>query len=106
MSDTTTDARLGSCRACDASIRWARNIATGKGIPLDPDPVAFERGARGLFAAATPDEIADSGTLVKSGEVAVYMLRQNDEPPAGTACYITHFATCPDAETFRKPKSR
>lgn len=108
MTETSTttgeEQRLGTCRACQADILWARNIATGNGVPLDPDPVEWADGTRGLVAVATPDEITDSGTHIKGGEIGIRHLREHDDP-AGQPSYRTHFATCPNADEFRK-KSR
>jgi hypothetical protein len=67
------------CRSCDAPIEWA--ITTkGQRIPLDPEP-----GPGGNLVLV--DGVARHPTL---GEGVPYLQ------------YTSHFATCPDAERFRR----
>jgi hypothetical protein len=76
------------CRSCLAPMRWAVSEATNKRIPLDPDAVPdgniyvlrWEEGTPVVIVAATPADV-----------------------PGGEALrYKTHFATCPQAQTWRK----
>lgn len=84
-----TETALGGrpCRDCDAPMVWARWKDSGKGIPLDPEPNA-EKGNLVL---------ADDGTVeqLKGLELEAARLR-------GDELYVTHFFTCPNADTFRK----
>jgi len=64
---------VSECRSCGASIIWAIT-SNGKRIPLDAEPV--ERP--GLF-------VFDNGYA--------------KQPPA---VYQAHFASCPDADSWRK----
>jgi len=68
------------CRSCGAPIRWAITAANGKSIPLDRDPV-------------------DGGNVILVEGVA-YM---NANPDLFTdARYVSHFATCPEANRWRQ----
>jgi len=79
-----------TCGSCHAPIRWALTLA-GKPIPLDPDPrpdgnlVVIETADWNGLPLARPAELGD--------------------PPDGPR-YVTHFATCPDADTHRRPVDR
>ncbi len=64
---------VSDCRSCGAPIFWAIT-PSGKRIPLDAEPVE----QRGLF-------VFDNGYA---------------KPPP--VVYQSHFATCPDADSWRK----
>jgi hypothetical protein len=75
-----------TCRSCGAEIRWARTQA-GKAIPLD---------------AGTRFE----GNLVETGEYVdgtpVVRVVGKDEERGKKLLYKSHFATCRDADKWRK----
>jgi hypothetical protein len=67
---------VSACRSCGAAIVWA-TTENGKPIPLDREPI------RGLFHLdRRPGETFAIGAA----------------PPA----YVSHFATCPNADAHRK----
>jgi hypothetical protein len=70
----------GECRSCHAPMRWVRSAVGHNPLPIDPDPV-------------------DDGNLVleerDGGTYATVV-----EPGKGT--HRSHFATCPDAKTWRR----
>jgi hypothetical protein len=73
------------CRGCGAAMVWCSSTKGGT-VPLDPRPVSdgnlvFEPGAE---------------------MPTVRYLRRGDIVPAGTARYRSHFATCPEAQQFRR----
>ncbi len=70
---------MNRCRGCAAKVRWV-TTASGRKMPVDPDPVRPD-GER-LFV--WPD-----------GEVG-------RTHPGFTSGYVSHFATCPKAGSFRK----
>lgn len=76
----------GICRGCGAEMRWALTDK-GKGIPLDPEPVA-------------------DGNLVLDSEAAdgrpVVRYVRKGEDTGILPRYVAHFATCPEAKEFRK----
>lgn len=79
---------MAKCKSCEAPIVWGRNVKTGKGVPLDPEPV--EDG--NLLKVGTNEQ----------GEIMVQFVgREADVPPGGER-FKTHFATCPDAPSHRK----
>lgn len=73
-----------TCRShrCGAPIIWARSMATGKLMPVDAEPVA-------------------DGNIVLTedllGEITAVI-----EPGATAPRHKSHFATCPDADRFRR----
>lgn len=76
------------CRGCGGPMRWAQNETTGRRVPIDPDPV--------------PD-----GNLVlvalRPGATPLVRYLRKHEPVAPTSPrYVSHFATCPQADQFRK----
>jgi hypothetical protein len=75
----------GPCRSCRAPMLWIRTRATGKSMPLDPEP-NWERGNILL------DE-ENKAVAFPSPEAAQQrrLLTGWDGP------YISHFATCPNA---------
>lgn len=80
----------GHCRKCGAPIIWAVTEA-GKAIPIDADPARTGKALR-----------------VPNGNV-VFTRERDDEGrwivrivKAGTAVFVSHFATCPNAGEFRR----
>ena len=69
------------CRSCPAQVIWVRTAATGKRMPLDATPVPAGNVA-----------IRDGLAVVMSG------------PVPGGGGRLSHFATCPQAEKWRKGK--
>lgn len=73
-------AQLSQCRSCGASIVWAIT-SSGKAMPVDAAP-------------------SENGTLVLTlvgGEQHVRVVPSDDPRPR----FRAHFATCPDAESWR-----
>lgn len=73
--------KLIKCRACGGSIFFAPTAA-GKSVPLDAEPAA-----NGNY------RICDDG---------IARVVKKDEAPSYSSLFISHFATCPDAQRFRK----
>lgn len=73
-----------SCRSCGAAVVWAMTQG-GKPMPVDAEPAA-------------------DGNLVVvedvAGELRVFVASGRDWP--GEPRYRPHFATCPDAERWRR----
>lgn len=87
---------VATCReaSCRARMVWAVNEQTGKGNPIDPEPV-------------------DDGNVVivgqettKSGPAPVVRYLAKGEDPGPVPRYKSHFATCPAADSFRKSAPR
>ena len=79
------------CRACGAEIGFIKTVA-GKTMPVNPEEVAYEQKAGGSLKIVTPN-----------GEV-LSAERPADPQKATGIGYISHFATCPEADKFRKPR--
>lgn len=75
---TSRDLGQSRCSACGAPIQWCKTI-NGKSIPMDPD--GDEHGNM---------TILDDGTAI------------HVKPEDGYGLYTSHFATCPNAEEFRR----
>ena len=73
------------CKSCDAAILWAVSAVTGKRMPLDADPV--------------PD-----GNLLLDAEGKIHVLTADAATVPGVKRYVSHFATCPQADDWRKDR--
>ena len=71
---------MATCRSCDAPIEWAEWADSGKPVPLDVGAVA--NGNLALVAGKVHRYSADDARLARDRRVS-------------------HFATCPDAKTWR-----
>jgi hypothetical protein len=69
------------CKSCGAPIRWAKTEA-GKRIPLDPEP-------------------RPNGNLLVQDGIA-YVHEPGDATDFDQQYYVSHFATCPNADSHRK----
>ena len=81
--------RHGICRGCGASILWVRT-AGGKAMPCDPELLPYWQEPSGREKIVT-----------QSGEVVSAWLEGLPGMETGMG-YISHFATCPDRDRFRK----
>ena len=72
---------MARCRSCGADIRWAVTEG-GNHIPLDPFPT--QEGNMTII-----------GTTAKGSTVVRV-------DPTGEVRYMSHFATCPDADGWRR----
>lgn len=75
--------KVTRCGSCDQPVRWVLTL-TGKRMPLDPLPHPM---GNVVF------DIAGAKQLVR-------VIANQDLPCPGVA-YRTHFATCPDARSYR-----
>lgn len=85
-----------TCRSCKAPVVWVVTEATdtkpGRKMPLDADP---SRPGKAL--------VVEDGNLVFTGARAgdgTWIVRY---VPKGPRHYRSHFATCPNAKSHRKP---
>ncbi len=91
--------RLSRCRSCEAAIIWT--ITTnGKRMPVDADPVASVRGFRIDETLLDEAQMGFNDDDLKPGKdvLAIYVM---DAAP-GERLYLSHFATCPDADQHRR----
>ena len=78
--------RTTKCRGCGAQIAFIKTVK-GKSMPVNPDAIYFVRGSE--FNAVTLDGEVFRGRTPGPGEAAMIG-------------YISHWATCPEANGFRK----
>ena len=83
------------CRACHALIIFIKTTA-GKTMPCDASSVYFvpDTVAKDVFVC--PDGTVKHGRATTEDASTLI-----DEPEIG---YMSHFATCPCADQFRKPR--
>lgn len=87
--------RTTQCRACGAEIGFIKTIA-GKTMPVDaygihfiPDPLATE-----VF-------VTEDGNVKRGRRITEDTAPLEGKPEIG---YISHFATCPASDSFRKKR--
>lgn len=95
---TSTDDRPPACRSCRAPLLWAVTAAKGKAIPLDPDPHPDGNVELGRRVETADGRSAPLAHVVDRRQEALF------EEPSTPARYLSHFATCPDADRYRKDK--
>lgn len=83
---------FGQCRGCGKRILWIRTKA-GKNMPVDPVMLNYRKDACGKEKIVTP-----------SGEVVTGTTDTSAEDADGIG-YVSHFATCPNARSFRKGRA-
>ena len=83
--------KISQCRACGAEIMFIKSVA-GKTIPVNAEQITYQQKAGGSLKVVTPN-----GEVI-SGELA------GDPQKATGIGFISHFATCPEADKFRKPR--
>ena len=80
-----------SCRACGAPIGFVKTIA-GKTVPVDEKSVSFLPDPNGKELFVMIDGSTQRGARVE---------KETDSTHVG---FISHFATCPEADKFRKAR--
>ena len=81
-----------NCRACGAEIMFIKIAGRDKTMPVNADSVYYIQKAGGHDKIVTPN-----------GEVLSAELTDNPDKATGIG-FISHFATCPAADSFRKPR--
>ena len=86
---------FGRCRSCGATVFWIL-VKSGKMMPCDAEPEQFHPDPRGPRLYILNDGHTMRGTPLQDGE----------EPGEDTAVgNISHFATCPGADKFRRGRA-
>ena len=80
---------MSACRTCGAAIQWVVSQTSGKPMPIDAEPVA--RG--NVVIVGTDETLTPVVVYLKRGE-----LDEFDKRPR----YVSHFATCPQADEHRR----
>lgn len=76
------------CRSCGAPVIWARHQLTGREMPIDAEPVT------GGTITIEPDMFGAPSYWIAAGT-----------PPPGAERHTSHFATCPNAGSWRKART-
>lgn len=77
------------CRSCGAPIKWVKTDS-GKNIPLNDEVVTILPEAGGNVVIVTLEGKVVRGKLAMAGT------------PGTVQGYISHFATCPQADKWRR----
>ena len=77
------------CSSCMAQIKWIKTFG-GKNMPVDPEQIYFQEGGEEIF--------------VTDGGAVIHGTRCGKEQINARTWYISHFATCPNADMHRKKK--
>lgn len=92
-----TPFRVGKCRSCPAPIIWAETEAKenkpGRKIPIDADPDNHGYA-----------KIVEGGNLAFTGQTTGEDLPVVRYVPKAVGRHVTHFSTCPNAESYRKSR--
>lgn len=80
------------CRACGADIMFIKTVA-GRTMPVNAKSVRFAKGS-GTEVFVLPNGEIVHGTSLQEGQA----------DPNEMIGYTSHFATCPQAYKFRKPR--
>lgn len=82
--------RAGTCKSCKAALVWISS-AKGKAIPCDAAPVYYiEKPRSGKKRVVTPN-----------GQVLACEYTEDPHKATGTG-YVLHWATCPQADSYRR----
>jgi hypothetical protein len=88
------------CRSCNRQIVWAESATSGRPMPLDPPDVGISAPAAFVVLTGTAYGLADAVEKVAMDR-AVSEVRAR-ELLADFTWRTSHFATCPDADKFRR----
>jgi hypothetical protein len=85
---------MAICKSCGKQIRWIKTQA-GKNMPCDYEEVTYRipKSGKGRANIVTPNGEVISADIVPNGT----------QDAAGIG-YISHFATCPNADQHRRSK--
>jgi hypothetical protein len=115
VTGAVTATQVGSsprCRSCQAPI-WFGLTEKGRRMPLDPAPVEDGNVVIVTLEGRMETEVANLGRAraqrANAGDAElprVRTLRNGEHVPADLPTYVSHFATCPEAQSHRRTKSR
>ena len=84
---------MSACRSCGAAIVWLEIRPGGRRMPVDAEP-----SAKGNVIADLTQAV---GVVIPAAALAQVKADTPDEP-----LYVSHFATCPDADAWRETQPR
>ena len=77
---------MSKCKSCGANIIWIPTVG-GKAMPCDAKPIPYTEDSTGSLTLVTKD-----GRVV----------RAKADMSSDNFGYVSHFATCPNANTHRR----
>ena len=80
---------MARCRGCGQEITWIK-MKTGKSMPVDPERIMYWDDENGKDVLVTLD-----------GETVTCSLTGDINKATGYG-YVSHFATCPASNNFRR----
>lgn len=81
---------MSLCRSCGADIKWIE-LSSGKKMPVDSEAVSWDEAEEGMALVSEDGDVQKSaGNLIDDDRL----------------WYVSHFATCPQANKWRKEKRR
>jgi len=93
--------KLSRCRSCKEPIIWTVT-SNGKRMPVDADPVKAARGFRIDEQLLDEAQMGFDEDELRPGKDVVATFTATPAP--GERLYISHFATCPDANEHRRER--
>lgn len=90
-------AEVAACRSCGAPIYWLTIHPGGRRMPVDAEPA--EDGT------VMADLTVGRGVALSRDAVAEIRRAESEMgPDFHEPLYLSHFATCPQAKAWRKPR--
>lgn len=90
---TDCDDDVAACRSCGAEVVWGTNVSTGSAMPIDVEPSDIGNVSR-------YDELRGPQFVVLPPRKASAMRA------CGQQLFLSHFATCPHADSWRRGKAQ
>ena len=87
---------MARCRSCGAQIRWITTFA-GKHTPVNAETIWFFPGEGSEEESRTERFVTEEGAVICGIRTEGNIKKQGSR-----AGYISHFATCPNADKHRK----
>lgn len=81
---------MSRCKSCNAEIVWVKMAVSGKMMPCDAVPISYTTvvpGTRDALKLVTEDGKIASGLF---------------DADSGQIGYVSHYATCPSANKYRR----
>ncbi len=82
------------CKACGADIVWVKT-KSGRAMPCDAKKVDYQKNYKGSKVIVTDEGDVVRGEIITPTASGLQMIIDGQG-------YISHFATCPCAEQFKK----
>lgn len=90
---------MPTCEACDAPIIWAQTV-NGKLMPVDAEPTRAGNVLLGDDGPAARPRLREATVLGARAALGAALEARD----AGRTLYKSHFASCKEADRFRRKK--